>query len=383
MLVARFFAGVGSSTYSTLVGGVISDIYRPRERNVPMAIFSAGALAGIGLGPLVCGFIGEFSTWRWVFWHQVIANAVLVGCFMCFVPETRQSILLKRECDRLNKWAQELESGDLVCFNLSGVENSGHQIARRVHWTLGDAEEGAADPNVVLLSLITTSLSRPFVMLYREPTVTYLSLWATFSWSVLYIALAVIPLMFADVYGFSLSEANSVFAAACLGPVIAAVACIIQDRWLDRRRPMNETKSLPPEHRLYFTCVESFLLPAGLFMFGWTARADLHWILPAIAIGIATAGIFSIYLSVFNYLSDSYRSFASSALAAQSACRNIVGGILPLVTIQLYTVLGYGPGSSLLGGIAVLLCMGSWGLALYGKPLRKRSPFSQILAESG
>ena len=30
MLVARFWAGVGSSTYSTMVGGIISDIYHPR-----------------------------------------------------------------------------------------------------------------------------------------------------------------------------------------------------------------------------------------------------------------------------------------------------------------------------------------------------------------
>jgi len=206
MLVARFFTGVGSSTYSTLVGGVISDVYRPWERNVPMAIFSGGALAGIGLGPLVCGFIGQFSTWRWVFWHQVISNAVLVGCFMYFVPETRESILLRTECDSLNKWVQELEHDNFAYFNLSRVENCGHQAARRVRWTLGDTEGG--DLKIDLLSLIATSLARPFVMLYREPIVTYLSLWATFSWSVLYIALAAIPLMFADVYGFTLSQAN-------------------------------------------------------------------------------------------------------------------------------------------------------------------------------
>lgn len=345
-----------------------------------MAIFSGGALAGIGLGPLVCGFIAELSTWRWVFWHQVIANAVLVGCFMCFVPETRESILLRWECDRLNKWAQQLEHADLVYFDLSRVENCGYKAARKVRWTLGDTEEG--EDNLDLLSLIATSLSRPFVMLYREPIVTYLSLWATFSWSVLYIALAVIPLMFADVYEFSLSQANSVFAAACVGPILAAVICIGQDRWLERRQPMEKTETPPPEKRLYFTCVESFLLPAGLFMFGWTARADIHWIVPTMAIGIATAGIFSIYLSVFNYLSDSYRSFASSALAAQSACRNIVGGVLPLVTTQLFTGLGYGPGSSLLGGIAVFLCMGSWVVFLYGECLRGRSPFAQILAKS-
>lgn len=40
MLVARFFVGVGGSTFSTMVGGVVSDIYRPEDRNKPMALFT-------------------------------------------------------------------------------------------------------------------------------------------------------------------------------------------------------------------------------------------------------------------------------------------------------------------------------------------------------
>ena len=39
MLVARFFVGVGSSTFATLVGGIIADIYHSKIRNVPMCIF--------------------------------------------------------------------------------------------------------------------------------------------------------------------------------------------------------------------------------------------------------------------------------------------------------------------------------------------------------
>ena len=44
MLVARFFVGVGGSTFSTMVGGVVSDIYHAEDRNTPMAIFAGGAL---------------------------------------------------------------------------------------------------------------------------------------------------------------------------------------------------------------------------------------------------------------------------------------------------------------------------------------------------
>ncbi|MCJ1233261.1 hypothetical protein MMC14_001216 [Varicellaria rhodocarpa] len=53
MLVARFFVGVGGSTFSTMVGGVISDIYHTEDRNTPMALFSGAALFGTGLGPVV------------------------------------------------------------------------------------------------------------------------------------------------------------------------------------------------------------------------------------------------------------------------------------------------------------------------------------------
>lgn len=75
-----------------------------------------------------------------------------------------------------------------------------------------------------------------------------------------------------------------------------------------------------PEGRLYFVCVESILMPAGLFWFGWTSYPSVPWIVPTLALGCATMGIFSIYLATFNYLADTYHRYASSAIAAQSFC---------------------------------------------------------------
>lgn len=40
MLIARFFVGVGGSTFSTMVGGVVSDIYLTADRNQPMTLFT-------------------------------------------------------------------------------------------------------------------------------------------------------------------------------------------------------------------------------------------------------------------------------------------------------------------------------------------------------
>lgn len=51
MLAARLFTGVGGSTFSTMVGGVISDIYHHQDRSAPMALFAGAAILGTGLGP--------------------------------------------------------------------------------------------------------------------------------------------------------------------------------------------------------------------------------------------------------------------------------------------------------------------------------------------
>ena len=61
MLIARFFAGVGGSTFSTMVGGVVSDIYHAEDRNTPMAIFAGGALVRISFADEICALIFKTS----------------------------------------------------------------------------------------------------------------------------------------------------------------------------------------------------------------------------------------------------------------------------------------------------------------------------------
>jgi hypothetical protein len=131
-----------------------------------------------------------------------------------------------------------------------------------------------------------------------------------------------------------------------------------------------------PEGRLYFACIESALLPIGLFWFGWTQFTSIPWIVPAMAVGCATMGIYSIYLATFNYLADTYHRYASSALAAQSFCRNILGGIFPLVTVQMFQGLTFQGAASLLGGLAALLTAVPWVLVFYGPKIRARSKFA-------
>jgi hypothetical protein len=155
--------------------------------------------------------------------------------------------------------------------------------------------------------------------------VFFLSLWAAFSWAILYLTFGSIPLVFHTSYGFTVQQSGCVFSAICIGASIATFFSIYQESLLSRWFPPNSfyhKLSQTPEARLYFTCVESILMPIGLFWFGWSSFSNVHFIIPTLAIGCSTIGIYSVYLASFNYLADTYHRYASSALAAQSFCKS-------------------------------------------------------------
>lgn len=59
------------------------------QLNSLQALFSGAALFGTGFGPLVGGFIAQNTSWRWVFWVQVITNGVLL--LVCLLISTTNS----------------------------------------------------------------------------------------------------------------------------------------------------------------------------------------------------------------------------------------------------------------------------------------------------
>jgi multidrug resistance protein len=156
MIVARFWAGAGSSVFSTMVGGVISDLYHAEERNTPMALFSGAALFGTGLGPLVSGFITQNIHWRWVFWVQVITVGLLVSAVILFFKETRGSILLSRKAECLNRWYEEREKAGYVGFEMQAADGETKEI-QRIRWKVKSDEERES-----LQKMIGISVYRPF-----------------------------------------------------------------------------------------------------------------------------------------------------------------------------------------------------------------------------
>lgn len=248
---------------------------------------------------------------------------------------------------------------------------------------------------------LTIALIRPLHMMATEPIVGLICLYVACEFATLFTFFAAVPFIFSSVYGFGIEQQGLVFISIIVGCLLGALTVLICDVLLylpqSRRHLSHKT---PPEYRLYPAMIGSIGLPLGLFWLAWTARSDISWASPAVAIVPFAWGNLCVFVSTIQYTSDVYHgSTVASAASANSFARYGLAGAFPLFTIQskpvalisynyvaelerlltsvflVYTTLGIGWATSLLGFIAVALMPVPWAFFRWGKGLRARSKY--------
>lgn len=271
----------------------------------------------------------------------------MIPVFWLILRETRGDVILKKRAQRLRK-----------------------ETGREIY-----AESELDKPSVA--ELLKVSFMRPTKMLISEPVVIFFTLWISFAWGILFLFFSSVVQTFGDSYGFDIFQTGLIQLSITVGAVIGTLVNPVQD-WLYLRTASKNTErpGKPiPEARLYTSIPGSLLFTAGLFIYGWTCRPSIHWIVPAIGVTTVGVGIYSIYMGVVNYLTDAYEKYAASALSAASLGRNSFGAFLPLASGQLFSTLGFGWAGSLLGFIGLALSVVPVVLLFRGKDIRARSPF--------
>lgn len=125
-----------------------------------------------------------------------------------------------------------------------------------------------------------------------------------------------------------------------------------------------------PEQRLPPVIFGGFILPIGLFMYGWTAEFRVQYMAPIIASGILGLGLVSTTIPVRSYLVDAFGVYSASAVAGSAVFRQLGGTLFPLAGPPLYQNLGLGWGNSVLGFIALAFIPVPLLLMRYGQALR-------------
>jgi MFS family permease len=271
----------------------------------------------------------------------------LIPIFYLILTETRGDVILKKKAKKLRK-----------------------ETGREIY-----AESELNKPSV--LELLKVSFMRPTKMLLTEPVVIFFTLWISFAWGILFLFFSSVVQTFGANYNFGIFQTGLIQLAITVGALIGTLINPIQDWLYLRTAPKNtERPGKPiPEARLYTSIPGSILFTGGLFMYGWSSRPDVHWIVPTIGVCIVGVGIYSIYMGVVNYLTDAYEKYAASALSAASLGRNTFGAFLPLASYSLFKNLGFGWAGSLLGFIGAILSVVPVVLVIKGREIRARSPF--------
>jgi multidrug resistance protein len=349
LIAFRFLAGLGGSAPLAIGGAVLGDLFKPEERGKAMGLYAMGPLLGPAIGPVIGGFVAQYSNWRWLFWATSMADAVILTVGLFYLRESYAPLLLWRKCKTLRK-----KTGNP---NLRTEFPDMDQPASKKLWT---------------------TISRSFSLLFTQPIVQVLSIYMAFAYGCLYLVLSTFPLLWEAKYHESPGIAGLNYVSIGLGFFIGApLIGKSNDKVYHRLKAKDPRKQGKPEFRMPLMIPFSFLVPIGFFIYGWSAQAHWHWIVPNIGAFIFSMGTIAAFQCVTTYLVDSYTRFAASAIAAVTVLRSLAGFGFPLFAPYLYDALGYGWGNSVVGFAAI--CIGFPApvlLWLFGEKLRKKSKFA-------
>jgi multidrug resistance protein len=348
LFVLRAFAGLCGSATLTNTSAVVADIWAADGRGLAMGVSAAAPFLGPILGPIGGGFFGEATGWRWIEGLMTILTAVLLVLCGVFIPETYGPVILERRARAL-------------------ARREGMVFATRM-----EIESG----NKSLVAIFKVSLSRPWLLLVKEPIVLLLSVYLAILYGTLYIYLAAFPIVYREARGWSQGLSGLAFVGMAVGSQVA-IACLFWENTRYKRVAEKCPKGLaPPEARLPITMVAAIVLPVGLFWFAWTNGPEIHWIVSILSTFLFGFGNVWLTLGCVNYLIDAYVIYSASVMAASSLLRSVCGAGFPLFTAAMYKSLGLHWGSSVPGFAALICAPFPFLLYKYGAAIRKHCHYA-------
>lgn len=193
------------------------------------------------------------------------------------------------------------------------------------------------------------------------------------------------PIVYQQYRGWSEGIGGLAFLGVAVG-MLAAVVYTIPDnkrynRIADAATKAGSLTGAPPEARLPPAILGSIFLPIGLFWFAWTNFPSVHWSVSIIGTAPFGFGMVLVFLSIMNYLIDSYTMYAASVLAANSVLRSLFGAIFPLFTSQMYARLGIHWASSVPAFLALACVPFPFLFYRYGASIRVKCKFARVAQE--
>jgi DHA1 family multidrug resistance protein-like MFS transporter len=305
LLVFRFLTGFLGSPALATGGATISDVYQPASVSAAIPIWGWFGICGPVFGPIIGGFAARAEGWRMTIWILSWLGAFTIVVIFFLMPETSAAAILYQRAKRLRQ-----ATGELRLQSQSELDAASYTM--RNHLIM---------------------LGRAFTLTFSEPVVFVLDLYTALLYGILFIWFESFPLVFGDIYHFDMGEQGLVFLGIFSGSLIA-LACFLL--WIRCGiAPYITRPDFAPERMLPPTFMGAVSLPICLFWYGWSARAEVHWIVPIIGSSFFAVGIVTLFPPVLNYIGFAYPRDAASIYAGNGLFRASFGAIFPLFVSQI------------------------------------------------
>jgi MFS transporter, DHA1 family, multidrug resistance protein len=221
---------------------------------------------GPALGPVASAFAVAAKGWRWGAWEVLWLSGPVFLLLFFFLPETSADTILLRRARRLRK--------------STGQPYQAESEARSAHLTVRQVAFDA--------------LVKPWEINVLDPAVLFSTVYTALIYGIFYAFFEAFPLVYPVIYGFNLGQTGLPFLVVLVSLAICIPAYCAWFYYHAEPRMRSLPGFGPPEDRLMPGLIACFFIPIGCFMFAWSSRRSVHWIVSVIGVGINMCGLYTV-----------------------------------------------------------------------------------------
>jgi DHA1 family multidrug resistance protein-like MFS transporter len=264
LLVLRFLQGFFGSPCLATAPASFQDMFPMLKLPYSIAIWTSFSFCGPALGPVLSGYSVAAMGWRWSMWELLWMAAPCFIVMFFFLPETLAANILLRRAQRLRKLTADYRY------------KSQSEISR------GETQ---------LSVIVFDALIKPIQICIMDPAVLFVNVYTSIVYGIYYSFFEAFPLVYGQIYHFNIGEVSTTFVCIFVACLIG-VATYVSYLYFILIPDVMKNGLPAQEHRLKPALIAVFLPTIGLFLFGWTSREDIHWIVSILGITIYALGVF-------------------------------------------------------------------------------------------
>ncbi|KAL7777640.1 hypothetical protein CFE70_004307 [Pyrenophora teres f. teres 0-1] len=102
LIVTRIITGSCTGVLANITSGIVSDMWRAgRANSFSTSLYIFALLAGLNMGPVFGSLVVKYTTWRWIFFGQIIFYSALIPILLFLLPEVRPDVILTQRARRI------------------------------------------------------------------------------------------------------------------------------------------------------------------------------------------------------------------------------------------------------------------------------------------